>query len=269
MAAVPENLIESELFGHVKGAFTGALESRNGRFQAADGGTLFIDEIGDFAPASQAKLLRVLETSFVTKVGSNEGHEVDVRVVAATSRNLAELVERGKFRGDLFYRLNVIQLRLPALRARRDDIPMLVKHFLREKSVLVGREVPSVSDELMEFLCRYDWPGNIRQLANCLESMVVLADDEMLQIAHLPPDIREGQGGSQGRVMIPPGTTLEQLEQVAIRETLKEYQGTARKRRGRWELACARCKGSSTVEPDRVVLAGAVRRVAWIRHPLR
>jgi len=225
MAAVPENLVESELFGHVKGSFTGAADSREGRFQAAHGGTLFIDEIGDFAPASQAKLLRVLESSIVTQVGSNDGREVDVRVVAATSRDLSELVDVGEFRGDLFYRLNVIQLRLPPLRERRDDIAMLVKHFLRLKANLVDRPAPSVSNDLMEFFVTHDWPGNVRQLANCLESMVVLCERDELTVSDVPHDVLEKRSDVSEDIVVPPGTSLDELERAAIEQTLDECGG--------------------------------------------
>lgn len=225
IAAVPENLVESELFGHVKGAFTGALDSRDGRFQAADGGTLFIDEIGDFAPASQAKLLRVLESSLVTQVGSNEGRRVDVRVVAATSRDLASMVEEGKFRGDLYYRLNVIQLRLPPLRQRSDDIPMLVKHFLDVKAGMIDRPAPEIDDDLMKFLCEHEWPGNVRQLANSLESMVVLCEGDTLTIEDLPPDVQQAYEHPDEDIQIPAGIPLQELERIAIEQTLKEFDG--------------------------------------------
>lgn len=186
MATVPESRVESELFGHIKGAFTGATESRAGRFQAADGGTLFIDEIGDFASASQAKLLRVLEDNCVTPVGSNDDQQVDVRVVAATSRNLGELVRDDEFREDLYYRLNVVMISLPPLRERKEDIPLLVRHFVNELQATMGKQV-EVSPELLQFFCEHAWPGNVRQLRNCIESMMVLTAGQQLSLDDVPP----------------------------------------------------------------------------------
>src|SRR5437773_2118020 len=175
MAAVPEHLVESELFGHVKGAFTGALAARTGRFEAAHGGTLFIDEIGDFALASQAKLLRVLENHVVTPVGSNDDKQVDVRAIAATSRRLEDMVKNGGFREDLYYRLNVVTIHLPALRERREDIPLLAAHFLKIFCGNHGKPEPEMDPALMDFLENFSWPGNVRQLRNVIENMVVLA----------------------------------------------------------------------------------------------
>lgn len=225
MAAVPEHLVESELFGHVKGSFTGATGSRIGRFEAANSGTLFIDEIGDFALDSQAKLLRVLENHKVTPVGSNDDREVDVRVVAATSRDLTEMVEREEFREDLYYRLNVITLNLPPLRNRPDDIPLLVNHFLTKFGESHGKPVFSVDRDLMKFLESYDWPGNVRQLRNCLESMVVMAQDGApLTKSDLPASIYDGPGVNND-VEIPPGTTLEELERSAVEQALAQFNG--------------------------------------------
>src|ERR687895_466748 len=170
-AAVPATLVESELFGHVRGAFTGATDRRMGRFEQADGGTLFIDEIGDFEIGLQAKLLRVLETFTVTPVGGHEDRKVNVRVVAATSRDIRKMVEEGKFREDLFYRLNVVTIHLPPLRQRPDDIPILVDHFLKEISSTKHTEPRRVSPEVMRRFTQYRWPGNVRELRNALESM--------------------------------------------------------------------------------------------------
>ena len=224
MAAVPENLVESELFGHVRGAFTGATTEREGRFEAADGGTIFIDEIGDFALASQAKLLRVLESHCVTPIGSNDDRAVDVRVVAATSRNLEELVEESVFRMDLYYRLNVVAIQLPSLRERRDDIPLLVKHFLTELCKTIGKTDVGIDPELLRFFQTYTWPGNVRQLRNCLESMVVLSHHDTLTIDGLPATIDEGPD-TRVKVDIPAGTTLEELEQTAVEQALDEQGG--------------------------------------------
>src|SRR6185295_1650717 len=166
MAAVPEHLVESELFGHVKGACTGALAARTGRFEAAHTGTLFIDEIGDFALSSQAKLLRVLENHVVTPVGSNDDKQVDVRAIAATSRKLEDMVKSGAFREDLYYRLNVVTIHLPPLRERREDIPLLAMHFLKMFSAAHGKATLEINAPLMDFMESFSWPGNVRQLRN-------------------------------------------------------------------------------------------------------
>jgi two-component system, NtrC family, response regulator HydG len=223
MAAVPEHLVESELFGHVKGSFTGATASRIGRFEAANNGTIFIDEIGDFALSSQAKLLRVLENHTVTPIGSNDDREVNVRVLAATSRNLEEMVAEGEFREDLYYRLNVITITLPPLRARRDDIPLLVAHFLRRLCESNGRPLMSVHPDLMRFFETYDWPGNVRQLRNCLESMVVLARETTVTLDDLPATIRDGPTGNN--MEIPADMTLEQLAKEAVEQVLEKFEG--------------------------------------------
>lgn len=186
IAALPESLVEAELFGHVPGAFTGAERPRIGRFEAAQGGTLFIDEIGDFPLTAQAKVLRVLDNLSVNPVGSNEERRVDVRLVTATSRNLAELVERGDFRADLFYRLNVLTIELPALRDRHDEIPLLMDAFLAEACQKHGRPWPTMSPELIQFMLAYDWPGNVRQLRNAIENMVVMSNGGTLSLSDLP-----------------------------------------------------------------------------------
>ena len=222
MAAVPEHLVESELFGHVKGAFTGAIDARVGRFEAAHGGTLFIDEIGDFAPASQAKLLRVLETHVVTPVGSNDDREVNVRVLAATSRNLPEMVADDEFREDLYYRLNVITLSLPPLRDRPEDIPLLVDHFIKQLCEQTQRDPLQVDPDLMHYFETFPWPGNVRQLKNCLESMVVMATGDKLTRNELPAQLSESAQASDD-VAIPTGTSLEDLERVAVEKALEQF----------------------------------------------
>src|SRR2546421_50443 len=189
VAAVPSTLVESELFGHVRGAFTGATDRRIGRFEQADGGTLFVDEIGDFELGLQAKLLRVPETLTLTPVGGHEDRKVNVRVVAATSRDLRKMVEEGKFREDLFYRLNVIVINLPPLRQRPDDIPILVDHFLREIAANKHTAPHRVSPEVMRRFSAYRWPGNVRELRNVLESMMVLAEGETLTEKDLPDEV--------------------------------------------------------------------------------
>ncbi len=224
MAAVPAHLAESELFGHVKGSFTGATESRIGRFEAANRGTIFIDEIGDFAWESQAKLLRVLENRTVTPIGSNDDREVDARVVAATSRDVDAMVADGQFREDLYYRLNVVNLQLPPLRERREDILLLVDHFLRDLAQRLGRPVLSIAAPLREFLETYDWPGNIRQLRNALESMAVLASGDQLTLDDLPATLHDSCLRNNN-LSIPPGMSLEDLQREAAEQMLAKHKG--------------------------------------------
>jgi DNA-binding NtrC family response regulator len=192
--ALPETLIESELFGHEKGAFTGAAERRIGRFELADTGTLFLDEIGEIPPSTQVKLLRVLEERRLTRVGGTTSIPIDVRVVAATNRPLREHVEDGHFRADLYYRLNVLSIYLPPLRERRDDIPLLVRRFIKEFSSLHDRPFHGISAEAMQMLMSYSWPGNVRELRNLIESMVVLSPGREIGPADIPRQIRDGGG---------------------------------------------------------------------------
>ncbi len=191
-AALPETLLESELFGHEKGAFTGAAERRLGRFELAHGGTLFLDEVGEMPVATQVKLLRVLENHAFFRVGGTDSIRVDVRVVAATNRSLKELVALRQFRDDLYYRLNVLSIYLPPLRERKSDIRILVKRFVEELSEEHGRSFSGISPEAMEVLVNADWPGNIRQLRNLIDSMVVLAHGREVRASDIPTDIREG-----------------------------------------------------------------------------
>ena len=179
-AAIPLDLLESELFGHEKGAFTGAIAQKIGRFEMADEGTLFLDEVGDIPPALQPKLLRILQEQEFERLGSGRTHKVDVRLIAATNRNLVKMVARGQFRSDLYYRLNVFPILLPALRERREDIPALVTHFVKLFSHRMGKQVNSVSPETMAAFQWYSWPGNIRELQNLVERAVILAQDGVL-----------------------------------------------------------------------------------------
>jgi DNA-binding NtrC family response regulator len=194
VGALPETLLESELFGHEKGAFTGAAERRLGRFELAHTGTLFLDEIGEIPSATQVKLLRVLEDREVTRIGGSQPMKVDVRVVAATNRRLREAVEDGSFRSDLYYRLNVLSMYLPPLRERRDDIPILVRRFIAEFSAQHDRPFHGISPEAMQMLVDYSWPGNVRELRNLVESMVVLAPGREIGPEDIPPQIRDGSG---------------------------------------------------------------------------
>src|SRR5688500_7679413 len=215
-AAVPATLVESELFGHVKGAFTGATDRRVGRFEQADGGTLFIDEIGDFELGLQAKLLRVLETLTLTPVGGYEDKKVNVRVLAATSRDVVKMVQEGKFREDLYYRLNVVTIQLPGLRDRPDDIPLLIEHFLRDISEQKHTPPKKMDQAVLRRFLSYRWPGNVRELRNTLESMMVLSDGELLIEADLPPRLTEGSTGMMPSKELPSGITMEELEKLAI-----------------------------------------------------
>ena len=237
MAAIPESLVESELFGHMRGAFTGSTVDRIGRFEAANGGTLFIDEIGDFETSLQAKLLRVLESRRISPVGANTEREVDVRVVAATNRCLEEMAVSGEFRQDLYYRLNVVTIFLPPLRARRSDIDLLVEHFLKDLCDRRGIEVPRFDREVIRFFQTYHWPGNIRQLRNCLESMVVMSKGPVLTKEDLPARmfILEQRGIRQWEV--PQNVTLAELERKAITQSLERADGN--------RVQAARCLGIS------------------------
>jgi transcriptional regulator with GAF, ATPase, and Fis domain len=174
-AAIPESLLESDLFGHVRGAFTGAATTKKGKFALADGGSIFLDEIGTMTAAPQSKLLRVLQEREFEPLGSERTEKVDVRVIAATNRDLRQMVAEGRFQEDLFYRLNVIPIHLPPLRERRDDIPVLVEHFLRKHAQRTGRRVDRIDDAALAALQQYDWPGNVRELENTIERAVVLS----------------------------------------------------------------------------------------------
>jgi DNA-binding NtrC family response regulator len=193
-AAIPDSLLESELFGHEKGAFTGAAERRLGRFELADTGTIFLDEVGEMAPATQVKLLRVLEARSFFRVGGTQPIKVDVRVIAATNRALKEQVALGEFRDDLYYRLNVLNIYLPPLRERREDIPLLVRRFIREFARLHDRTFRGITPEAMQRLVGAPWPGNVRQLRNLIESMVVLAPGAEIRASDIPRDVFEGPG---------------------------------------------------------------------------
>ncbi len=221
-AAISETLFESELFGHEKGAFTGATSRRQGFFQAANGGTLFIDEIGEMQLGLQSKLLRALESRRVLPVGSTREEEIDVRVVAATNRDLRARVDSGEFREDLYYRLRVVELCLPPLRERVDDIPLLVRKFIDELAAENERPVRDITTEAMESIRAYSWPGNVRELRNTLESIIVLSLKEVIDREDLPSHISGLKPPTQ---IVRTGMTLEELEREAIRRTLLEHEG--------------------------------------------
>ncbi len=189
-AAIPEELIESELFGHEKGAFTGALARHKGKFELAHGGTLFLDEVGDMSLKTQAKVLRVLEEQAFERVGGKETLKVDVRVIAASNQNLQELLQQGRFRDDLFYRLNVIPIEAPPLRARKEDIPLLVQHFIALFSAENGKRPKTISMEALAYFVAYDWPGNVRELRNMVERLVIMAPRDIIGPEDLPPPLR-------------------------------------------------------------------------------
>jgi two-component system, NtrC family, response regulator len=232
-AALPETLLESELFGHEKGSFTGAVYTRAGRFEAADGGTLFLDEIGDITPTVQVKLLRFLEEREFERVGGNKTFKVDVRIVAATHRDLKKKLDEGSFREDLFYRLNVIEIHIPPLRERPGDIPLLGHHFLRKYAEANGKDIQGISDEVMALLLRHPWPGNVRELENALERAVVLTTEGALTPAHFPTlrkagpsDAADSPSGMPSLGVRIPGSTLADLEREAILRTLESVGGS-------------------------------------------
>ncbi|MBL7017069.1 MAG: sigma 54-interacting transcriptional regulator [Kiritimatiellales bacterium] len=234
-AALPENLIESELFGHEKGAFTGATQQRKGRFEMANGGTIFLDEIGDISPAVQVRLLRVLQERTFERVGSNEAVPVNVRVLAATSRNLEQEIEKGVFREDLYYRLNVFPIILPPLRERRSDTMLLVDHFLQKYSEMYGKNIKRISTSAINMMMAYHWPGNVRELENCVERAVLTAADEVIHGYNLPPSLQtsdETQTSIFPRDGVDLKTMVESYEKEIIIDALKKHRGNA--------AACAR-----------------------------
>jgi len=194
--AIPENLMESELFGHVRGAFTGAVTNRRGLFEAADGGTIFLDEIGELTSSMQVKLLRVIQTKILRPIGGIKDISVNIRIIAATNRDLEEAVKKGQFREDLFYRLNVIQFRLPPLRERKEDLPSLINHFVKSIAKEMGKEIRKVSQEVMEVLQNHSFPGNIRELHNILERGLAIEKTPILLAESLPKQLRKEQAGS-------------------------------------------------------------------------
>ena len=213
-AAIPEDLIESELFGHVKGSYSGATDDKIGKFQKANGGTLFLDEVGDMSHRTQSKVLRVLEEQRIEPIGSNQSFRVDVRVIAATNKNLEQEIAKGSFRQDLFYRLNVIPFYVPPLRDRKEDIPVLARYFLAEFSAEYGKKTRELSEGALEILIRYPWPGNVRELKNLVERLVIVCPQSRIEPHHLPPELFRGVAESPQH----PYSTLHEARSAYERE---------------------------------------------------
>lgn len=219
-AALSDTLLESELFGHEKGAFTNALEQRLGRFERADGGSLFLDEIGEIDAATQVKILRVLEERSFERVGGSEAVEVDVRLIAATNKDLRAMVEEGTFREDLYFRLNVVLVDLPPLRQRAGDIPLLVGHFIQELAAENDKEIDGITTDALQALAGYDWPGNVRELRNVIERMVVLCRNNRLTLRDVPTNLKNREESTGGNV-ITTGLSMEDAEKKMITQALK------------------------------------------------
>lgn len=223
-AAFPENLLESELFGYEKGAFTGADKQKKGKFEVADGGTLFLDEIGDMPLAMQAKLLRVLEKGEFERLGGNEVIKVDVRFIAATNQNLEKMIKERRFRSDLFYRLNTVIINLPPLMERKEDIHLLIEHFIEKFSTEMNKKAPRVVKEAMDLIISYPWPGNVRELANAIERATIFCEDGVIRPSDLPPNVRAGDAETPS-TETPVDLTLEALEKRHISNMLKRTNG--------------------------------------------
>jgi two-component system response regulator HydG len=224
-AALPESILEAELFGVERGAYTGAVARREGRFERAHGGTLFLDEVGEMPLSAQVKLLRVLQEGEIERLGGTQTVKVEVRLVAATNKDLQKEVAEGRFREDLYYRLNVVEVRVPALASRREDIPLLADAFLRRFAAKNGKTLRGFSPEAQQILENYAWPGNVRELEHAVERAVVLAKNEVLEASDLPESVRKGPLGSAGQLIIPIGTPMEEIERRVIHETLRHTKG--------------------------------------------
>ena len=224
-AAIPDTLIESELFGHEKGAFTGAETARPGKFEVANRGTIFLDEIGDMQLDAQAKLLRVLQDGRVERVGSTEGREVDVRVIAATNRDLKERVTAREFREDLYFRLDVLPIYLPSLRERIEDLALLINHFREKLGKKLGKPAPTLGPDALEAFRRYRWPGNVRELENALEQLYILTDSPVIGVEDLPEKLRHRSEQPVSFQLSPGGVVLEDIEQDLIRQALERSGG--------------------------------------------
>jgi two-component system, NtrC family, response regulator HydG len=224
-AALPESILEAELFGVEKGAFTGAAARREGRFERAHGGTLFLDEIGEMSLSAQVKLLRVLQEGEIERLGGTQTVKVDVRLVAATNKDLSREVAEGRFREDLYYRPNVVAIRIPSLASRREDIPLLADYFLRRYAQKNGKAVRGFSPEALSLLENYAWPGNVRELEHAIERAVVLCRGELVERNDLPETVVQGPRGSAGHLVLPIGTPMEEIERRVIHETLRHTRG--------------------------------------------
>ena len=225
-AAMPDTLLESELFGYIKGAFTEAKKDKPGRFAIAKGGTLFLDEIGDISTALQVKLLRVLQEKEYEPLGAIAPVKADVRIIAATNRSLVNLVSQGTFRQDLFYRLNVVRLSLPALSNRREDIPLLTEHFIQKFNAMKHKDIEGVSEDALDILMRYDYPGNIRELENFIEYAFVLCRGSIIEVHHLPRELQDASRGGNTIKTAPAHPPLMQAEATTIREALRMHGGS-------------------------------------------
>jgi two-component system response regulator HydG len=242
-SALSETLLDSELFGHLKGAFTGAMANKKGLFEAADGGTLFLDEIGDVPPATQVRLLRVLQEGEVKRVGATDSIKVDVRVVAATNVDLERAKDQGKFREDLFYRLNVIPVLLPPMRDRPDDVPLLAHHFLERFAAKTGKAVKGISPGAMEALTLHRWPGNVRELENVIERAVVMTPRTTLEVEDLPPALRQASGGGEVEVMSLAHLPYAEAKKLSMRAFERRYLSILLERNGNNISSAARAAG--------------------------
>jgi two-component system response regulator HydG len=224
-AALPESILEAELFGVEKGAFTGAVARKEGRFERAHGGTLFLDEVAEMSASAQVKLLRVLQEGELERLGGTQTIKVDVRLVAATNKDLSREVHEGRFREDLYYRLNVVEVRVPSLASRREDVPLLAEHFLKRYAAKNSKALRGFTDDAIKVLENYAWPGNIRELEHAVERAVVLCRGEMISPEDLPEAVRKGPIGSASQIVIPIGTPMEEVERRVIHETLRHTKG--------------------------------------------
>jgi PAS domain S-box-containing protein len=223
--ALPDTLLESELFGYIKGAFTDAKKDKPGRFALANGGTIFLDEVGDMSPSLQVKLLRVLQEKEFEPLGATSPRKTDVRIIAATNKDLSKLISEGKFRDDLFYRLNVVKIELPPLSQRREDIPLLIDAFIQKFNAKMGKQIVGVSDQALRLLLKHDYPGNIRELENIIEHAFVLCRGERIDFDCLPKEITEGQKGDYLSMPLQEETPFEKAETEVIEKILKKYDG--------------------------------------------
>ena len=223
-AAIPANLLESELFGHEKGAFTGAIKRKLGKFELAHKGSIFLDEIGEMEKSMQVKLLRILQDKEFQRVGGEESIRVDVRIIATTNRNLEQMIDQGEFREDLYFRLNVIPIFLPPLREKKEDIPILAEHFMKKKGEFIGKQVEGITSKAMDLLIEYSWPGNGRELENIIERVLTLADGTYIQVSDLPLYIRESTIKSSRKLVKVSESIIDKIENEEEIYPIKEYE---------------------------------------------